>query len=159
PRIGFASELGKRVALRGGYGLYKSRPTFQYASLAATFPPYYVLGVQSNAPLSNPFRPLPPPQQFPTLDTSVDLAGTGFDPNLRSPYFHQFNLTMQFQLLRNWVLDAGYVGSRGRRLFRQVAINQASLASSKAPITNSVTGAVITTNTMENAQLRAPFQG
>src|SRR5262249_48203279 len=44
-------------------------------------------------------------------------------------------------------------------LFRQVAINQSHLATAQAPIVNEVTGAVITTNTPDNAALRAPFQG
>jgi hypothetical protein len=42
---------------------------------------------------------------------------------------------------------------------RLVAINQARLASPQHPIINEVTGAAITTNTPQNAQLRAPFQG
>jgi hypothetical protein len=159
PRLGFAASLVKRLVIRGGYGFFYSRPTFQYASLAATLPPYYVLGIQSNVPLTNPFLALPPAQQFPTSIPGVALAGTAFDRNQLVPYFHQFNLTTQYQLSQNWLLETGYVGSRGRRLFRQVAINQAALASATAPITNTVTGAVITTNTADNAQLRAPFQG
>ena len=64
---------------------------------------------------------------------------------------------------REWgatlLLEAAYVGTRGRNLFRQVAINQARLASPQDPVTNDVTGEVITTNTPSNAALRAPFQG
>ena len=52
-----------------------------------------------------------------------------------------------------------YVGGRGQHLFRQVAINQARLASGQNPITNVVTGAVFTANAPADAQLRAPFQG
>src|SRR5207302_7411866 len=47
----------------------------------------------------------------------------------------------------------------GLNLFRNVGINQARLVSPQHPITNEVTGEVITTNTPANAQLRAPFQG
>jgi hypothetical protein len=159
PRLGFAAEVTTRFAIRGGYGLYYSRSTFQYASLASTMPPFYVLGVRSNAPLSNPFLTLPPSDQFPLLVPGVDLAGTAFDRELRVPYFHQFNLTIQTRLSKTWLLETGYVGSRGRRLLRQVAVNQALLATPQAPITNSVTGIVITTNLPQNAQARAPFQG
>jgi len=159
PRVGFALDLAKRMVIRGGYGLFYSRPTFQYAALATTLPPYYAVGVQSNAPLMNPFLTLPAPQQFPTLVAGVDLAGVAFDQDQRTPYFHQFNLTTQYQFLRSWVFEAGYVGSRGRRLFRQAAINQSALASPQSPIINAVTGAVITVNTPDNAALRAPFQG
>jgi hypothetical protein len=160
PRVGFAASLTKRLVLRGGYGLFYARPTFQYASVAATLPPYYVLGIKNNPPsLANPFFAVPPQEQFPTFVSGVPLAGTAFDRNQRVPYFHQFNLTTQVQVSENWLLETGYVGTRGRRLFRQEAINQALLASPQAPITNAVTGAIITTNSTENAALRVPFQG
>jgi hypothetical protein len=57
------------------------------------------------------------------------------------------------------VLQLAYVGSRGLRLFRQLAVNQAPIASAEHPMKNPVTGEVITANTPGNALLRAPFQG
>jgi hypothetical protein len=56
-------------------------------------------------------------------------------------------------------LEAAYVGTRGLNLIRNVAINQARLASQQHPIINDVTGQAITTNTPANAALRAPYQG
>jgi hypothetical protein len=62
-------------------------------------------------------------------------------------------------------IEIAYVGTRGLNLFRDVGINQARLASPQHPVINEVLqalnlpGAVITTNTSANAQLRAPFQG
>ena len=164
PRIGFADSPAKWFVIRGGYGLYFSRPTFQYPSASVTLPPFYVLGIRnstSSAPISlaNPFLAIPPATQFPTFVPGVALAGTAFDRNLRVPYFHQFDMTTQYQLSENWMVEMGYVGSRGRRLFRQTAIDQALLASLQTPITNAVTGAVITTNSEDNASLRAPLQG
>ncbi len=57
------------------------------------------------------------------------------------------------------MLEVGYVGTRGLNLFRQVAVNQARLASASAPIIDETTGAQVTTNTPANAALRAPFRG
>lgn len=164
PRVGFADSPATRFVIRGGYGLYFSRPTFQYPSASVTLPPYYVLGIRNSTssapiPLANPFLAIPPAAQFPTFVPGVALAGTAFDRDLRVPYFHQFDMTAQYQFSENWMVETGYVGSRGRRLFRQTAIDQASLASPLAPVTNAVTGAVITTNTEDNASLRAPLQG
>src|SRR4029077_2071556 len=65
----------------------------------------------------------------------------------------------QYEVIRDTVLQVAYVGTRGLRLFRQVNINQARIASVNHPITNPVTGDVITVNTNENAPLRAPMQG
>src|SRR5262249_52218938 len=52
-----------------------------------------------------------------------------------------------------------YGGSRGLKLFRSVAINQAPIASLDRPIVNAVTGQAITVNSIENTALRAPMPG
>ena len=75
----------------------------------------------------------------------------------------QWNLTIQQELWRNWVLQAGYVGSKGTRLRATYDPDQARLASQQNPITlNGVTcdlatPCVIKDSTLENANARAPF--
>jgi len=44
-----------------------------------------------------------------------------------------------------------YVGTRGLRLYRFVGINQAQIATLTRPVTNAVTGDVITTNAPDDA--------
>ncbi len=160
PRLGFAySPLASdRVVVRGGYGIYYSRTSFQYATLGVADPPTYVFGVNVGAPFANPFFPVPAVNQFPTTVPGIALSGTFFDRNIRTPYMQQFNLGVQYAVGQT-LLEATYVGSRGTNLFRQVGINQAGLASAQHPIVNAVTGAAITTNTPANAALRAPLQG
>ena len=160
PRFGFAyaPTTGGNLVIRGGYGIYYSRTSFQYITLAVADPPNYVFGVNVGAPFSNPFFPVPSSNQFPALIPGVALSGTFFDRNIRTPYIQQFNFGLQYAMGQT-LFEAGYVGTRGVNLFRQVAINQASLASPQHPITNAVTGAVITANTPANASLRAPLQG
>ena len=159
PRVGFAYVPlnSTRLVFRVGYGIYHSRPTFQYVSNSVTTPPGYLLGRQANQPLDHPFPALP--SQFPIFQPGVALSGTVPDRGIRTPYFHQYNTSIQFEITRQTLVEAAYVGTRGVNLFRQVAINQARLASPTHPIINDVTGAVITTNTPQNARLRAPFQG
>jgi hypothetical protein len=161
PRIGFAySPLDSgRMVVRGGYGLFYSRTSFQYITLNVIVPPTYVFGVRVGAPVADPFFAAPAQNQFPTLVPGVALSGTVFDRGIRTPYLHQFNTSVQYEVLKNTLLEVAYVGTRGLNLFRQVGINQARLASAQSPIINDVTGAAITTNTPANASLRAPFQG
>jgi hypothetical protein len=162
PRIGFAfSPLrSNRLAVRGGYGVYYSRVTFAYASASAQLPPMFALGVRNNgAPLDIPFFAVPAQNQFPTFVPGIALAGPAFDRGLHTPNVQQYNLSVQSAFQRHLLFEAAYVGAKGRKLFRQVAINQARLASPRDPITNAVTGAVIQTNTPLNAPLRAPLQG
>jgi hypothetical protein len=162
PRVGFAySPLDSgRMVVRGGYGIFYSRTSFQYITLNVIAPPTYVFGVSALfPPISNPYFAAPPTSAFPTLVPGVALSGTLFDRNIRTPYLHQYNFSTQIEVLKDFLLEVGYVGTTGANLFRQVGINQARLASPSNPITNAVTGQVITTNTPANASLRAPFQG
>ena len=50
------------------------------------------------------------------------------DPNIRTPYVQNFNFNFQQQLGSKNVLQVGYVGSKGSRLFQFLDINQPSQA-------------------------------
>jgi hypothetical protein len=51
-----------------------------------------------------------------------DFFGT--DPHIRTPYVQNFNLNLQQQLTSKAVIQIGYVGSKGTKLFRFRDINQ-----------------------------------
>jgi hypothetical protein len=119
----------------------------------------FILGVRNGAPFDAPFFNVPPQNQFPTFVPPIPLAGPAFDRGLRTPYVNQYNLSLESAFRKDLVLQAAYVGASGRKLFRQVAINQAQLASPQNPVTNAVTGAVFTSNSPSDAPMRAPLQG
>jgi hypothetical protein len=119
----------------------------------------FILGIQNGAPFDDPFFKVPVQDQFPVFVPPIPLAGPAFDRGLSTPYVQQYNLSLETALDKNLVLQAAYVGASGRKLFRQVAINQAQLASPQNPVTNAVTGKVFTANSPADAQLRAPLQG
>jgi hypothetical protein len=166
PRVGFAYsplESG-RLVVRGGYGIFYSRSSLVYLIVGVNAPPLYAIrrsAVGGTVPFADPFVTLPPQDQFPTFVPGVALAGQTFDRNLRTPYIQQFNTSVQYELGRNLLFEAAFVGTRGLNLIRSVGINQARLASPQHPIVNAVNGRVITTNTPDatNVALRAPYQG
>ena len=159
PRIGFAySALDSgRLVLRGGYGIFYSRASTIYISFSV--PPIYLTRSQNAATLANPYLSVPEQGQFPILVPGIPLSSSVFDRDMRTPYFQQYNASVQYAVNKDLVLEVAYVGTRGLNLLRPLAINQARLASPQQPIINAVTGQVITTNTPGNVSLRAPFQG
>jgi carboxypeptidase family protein/TonB-dependent receptor-like protein len=162
PRLGFAwapFKRSERVLLRGGYGVFYSRPSFGYAALNFLALPYFLFNGTAGAQVEAAFQDIAGESQFPMLPVGTPLTGIVIDRSLRTPYFQQFNTSVQAEIRRNLTLEAAYVGTRGLRLLRQVGINQARIASLDHPIVNEVTGEVITANTNDNASLRAPFQG
>jgi len=166
PRVGFAWSPANsgRLAVRGGYGIFYHRPSFVYLGLDWETPPFYATFLSYGQSFAHPFPNALSENQFPVLEPGIALTGIVMDRNNRTPYFQQFNTSVEYQFTRGTILQMAYVGSRGLRLFRQVAVNQARIASFQHPITNAVTGELIMTNTpgaspAGNASLRAPFQG
>ena len=161
PRVGFAwSPMSSgRLAIRAGYGVSYSRPSFIYLGLDFFAPPFYATFLSFEQTFAHPFPMALAEDQFPVLEPGIALTGSVMDRNNRTPYFQQFNTSVEYQFAADTVFQIAYVGSPGVRLFRQLAVNQARIACTKHPITNAVTGEVITTNTPGNAPLRAPLQG
>src|SRR5216683_4173157 len=161
PRVGLAwSPLSSgRLAIRAGYGIFYARPSFFYLALGYFAPPFFLDSDTSGQPFSHPFATAPPESSFPLIQTGNSVSATVIDRNARTPYTQQFNTSVQYELPRNTTLQIAYAGSHGVKLFRGVAVNQAKIASLNHPITNAVTGQVITDNSIENASLRAPLKG
>jgi hypothetical protein len=102
PRTGFAySPLDSgRLIVRGGYGIFHSRSSFSY--LLTLMAPNYIVGRQVN-PLSfdHPFFAVPSLDRFPTFVPGIDIATPVFDRNMRTPYFQQYNTSMQLAVGKN----------------------------------------------------------
>lgn len=168
PRVGFAYSPvdSSRVIVRGGYGIFFSRGSSGPFNNGIQSPPTYLVASLPLPPsLHSPFFPVPAPGTFPQFVERATLSGVFLDRNMRTPYFHQYNISAGFEMPKRFLVELAYVGTRGLNLPRQIAVNQAEFASPQQPIVNEVLrmlnlpGAVITTNTPANAALRAPFQG
>jgi len=71
-----------------------------------------------------------------------------------TPLVYSWNLNAQYQFAPTWVLEAGYVGSRGIDQANTTHyLNGALVASPTTPING------VTVNTSANAQLRVPYLG
>jgi len=164
PRIGFAYRPFEKwsFVIRGGYGTYFSRPGTVILFQTGPNLPFAVIstrvGVPNNtASFQNPFDPtIPAPSDFPVYlprFSNSSVFVNVMDPNLRSPTIHQWSLNTQFSFLRDYLVEIGYVGTRGTGLMGGFRFNQALLASATDPVHGQ------TTNTVQNARLRAPIQG
>jgi hypothetical protein len=164
PRAGFAWKVlgSNRIVVRGGYGVYDSRYTGQAQSQTTTTQPYGQLRVVSGpanavATEADPFRaPVPTPATYPAFfpyTPSSAASQNAVDPNLRPGFIQEYSMNLQTQLGHNFLLETGFVGTRGTRLLRIRSINEALLAGASAPIRG------VTTNTVGNVQSRVPYQG
>ena len=65
--------------------------------------------------MEDPFAPLPSQDQFPAFVPGT-LSSSTFERRLRTAYFHQDNVSTQFGLSQDLLLEVAYVGTRGRNL-------------------------------------------
>ncbi len=114
PRIGLAYRPGNKTVVRTGFGMFYDVVPFVYA-LQFGGSPYILTEPSYTNPTSNPQVMLP--RVFPATSTggpeSVDVPAAQ-NPDLRTPYTLQYNLTIERQL---W--DTGfrlsYIGTAGRK--------------------------------------------
>jgi hypothetical protein len=165
PRLGFAWQIfpsSRSLVLRAGYGTYYSRPTgqaFYQSVFGAPFSEFRINTGQANTnatfefPFAQPFPttasfPMFPPYS-PTSTTTIYTVAPGFRPAL----IQQYSLNIQTEFRKGWLLDVGYVGTRGTHLVRQRSLNQALSASTDDPVRE------ITDNTVKNISSRVPILG
>jgi outer membrane receptor protein involved in Fe transport len=167
PRFGLAYRITNKLVFRGGYGIFFDRLSNQLGLLTSQSAPDYLRSTLTssgniNSTLQNPFPVLPQQTQYPVLpvlyspdypNAPAALGLNSVDPNLRTPYIHQYAANFQYEIMNNMRLEVGYAGSKGVALPDRRAINQALLASPSNPING------ITTNTSANTALRVPYIG
>ena len=97
PRIGFSwSPLDSgRLVLGAGYGIFYSRPSFLGLGFGVLGPPFYTTAVSLGHTFADPFPTVVPQNLYPTIHPGVTLAGNYLDRNNRTPYFQQFNASVQ----------------------------------------------------------------
>ncbi len=179
PRVGFAEQITSKLVLRGGFGLFYDR--VDVGALVHGLeqgPPYSGtadVGSGNQQTLANPF-PVTPigvfPQRYfnpaclsaaPTAAAPIPCNSPTYNSYLSAPFVYQdihtplvrqYNINLQYEFAKNWVLETSYVGSSGINLLDAYHnYNTAQLASASNPINGQ------TTNSLENVALRVPYLG
>lgn len=120
PRLGFAWQPfeGGRMVVRAGYGIFYDAGLLNGNFLPRLNPPSYETGVFLNfgaSTIQTIFSQPPVP--------AAPIA-VYFDPAFRDPYLQHWNADVQYEVLRNTLLDVAYVGSKGTGLLSQRNLNQ-----------------------------------
>jgi hypothetical protein len=58
-------------------------------------------------------------------NSTVDIRA--FDENLRTPYLHDFNFGVQYEIFKGTSLEVRYVGNRGKKLYRGYDVNEVNI--------------------------------
>jgi len=140
PRIGFAWDAkgNGKMSLRGGYGIFYDRLIGLLPFQFGFDPPFVINPSISNfvknhvIPGSSVADPFAGGSPFAGKTAQQVAAANLFpffsfvevmDPNMRTPYVQQWNLTYQMQTGKDVVLEVGYVGTKGTDLVQPVDLN------------------------------------
>lgn len=120
PRFGFAFDPfanGQNV-IRGGYGIFYSRPMYSTRALLGTQPPYSNRFQRVFANAGTAAAPSTIANAASSFPTPTLINTSQFpDINFRTGYVQQWNLTLERALPGNMLLSVSYVGSKGTSLF------------------------------------------
>jgi hypothetical protein len=142
PNIGIAWDpFGDgKTSIRAGYSINYVNDELIYAPYNASLSnpgvstqtgPSFLSGVT----ISNP-QPIPTPGIFNTFaDNWANLynfsTGNSFgyavDPNLKTPYVQQWNLSVQREIGWDSSITVSYVGNKGTKLYRAIDLNQVQI--------------------------------
>jgi hypothetical protein len=122
PRVGIAYNISDKLVLRTGYGLFYNNPNNDFLQTT---------GFSTSTPFVSSLDENRTPRGANTLATPYDsilvpagasaglttFAGRGFswmNPDMKTPYTHQFSFGFQYQVHSNQTVEFTYVGSRSR---------------------------------------------
>ncbi len=139
PRVSASWDVtGKgRTVIRAGFGMFYDAFSQDMVLGHLPYAPYFDPG-----PAYNNFGPQPilstgaitgpivsgSPVYAATTSCSFECDVFGFDRNIKTPYMENYNLNIQQQISSKAVIQVGYVGSQGHRLWRFFDLAQPSTA-------------------------------
>jgi hypothetical protein len=152
PRLGFSYDVfgDGKTAIRGGYGIFYNSPGAITLANCIEAPPFEPQLVFTPNTFTDPYAgtgytdPFPYPYLNPGANPLFVFPAQFYspDPNIKNAFIQQFNFNVQHEFPKDFMVQTGYVGSMGTRLWDG---NQANAAPYSAG------------GTAANAQARRPF--
>ena len=137
PRAGFSLKPLKdtNFVVRGGAGVYFDRFSTRLANVQVFNFPTDIVSVTVGPTFANPFPNLaavnfpvaatvPSPVNYTAFNIPLPISGIYVDKNFRTPYVIQYNLGIQQEFAKNWLVDIAYVGNVSHKLVNVVSLNQ-----------------------------------
>jgi hypothetical protein len=190
PRIGFAWKplSSDRLVFRSGFGTFYDRVGNTIYQKAADQAQPYSITIGQTSAAANYYSSLAQPYcvaSTASVPCSVAALGwqpryfnqaTGLGSNISEisetpvylvPVTYMWNANVQYEFANQWVLELGYVGTRGVHQIPDATLNQVLEHQLNQPLIASASNQLdcgaptgcITTNTSSNASLRVPYLG
>ena len=167
PRIGFAYDpFGDgKTSVRGGYGIFYDTPRLVAYNSIANRQPFSVGTTVSNpASLTDPYGTAPNvaaallnyiggvPAGQTNYQFVAPVALNNIDPGFSNAYLQQWNINVQREIVKDFVLTAAYVGSKGTHLQILEEVNGAPFIPG-----NCGSSACSTSGNINNRRIYQPF--
>ena len=130
PRVGFAYQIGRRLVMRSGYGIFfglrdQNDQTTIFSENIPNVPTLVAPTVTASGTVTPPVTvntPIVFTPQDPTLSAFSPQRPAAFTiqtvdfNNVPFPYMQQWNYSLQYELGSTWLVEAAYSGSKGTHL-------------------------------------------
>ncbi|MBI1788719.1 MAG: carboxypeptidase regulatory-like domain-containing protein [Acidobacteria bacterium] len=124
PRIGLAYQVNSKTVLRSAFGIFFNSTFVQELQDMRKFWPFTVQQVFTAN--TGVIPDLLITGDGPAFSNTSAIGGWPQNPENRTPYSQQWNLTIQRQLMDDMTLDLGYVGSANKKQIGYNPINAAT---------------------------------
>src|SRR5215472_6785866 len=133
PRVGLAFDPkgDSKTSVRASFGMFYDYPNIQIASTPTTAPPFGNT-VTPTGPLNfaDPYSTVPGGNPFPsTFDANAPFILNGnymaMEPNAKGTTVYSWNLAVQHQFGRDWMVSTTYMGSETAHIWGSQQLNPA----------------------------------